>query len=78
MKIKEIIEELNGSNNIGFQVEKINGILTSTWLIYKHEEFYFYFDINQNIEFIERYKYSEEELMDEFKNANFKIDLSIS
>lgn len=78
MNIQEIITELKNSNLQGFQLEKRNGILASTWLIYKKKEFYYYFDINQKIEFTDDYKYSEEEILDEFKNANFEIDLSIS
>ena len=78
MKIQEIITELKNTKSKGFQLEKRNGILTSTWLIYKKRDFYFYFDINQKIEFIDNYKYSEEELIEEFKNANFEIELSIS
>ena len=78
MKIQETITAFRNSKSQGFQLEKRNGILTSTWLIYKKRDFYFYFDINQKIEFIDNYKYSEEELIEEFKNANFEIDLSIN
>jgi hypothetical protein len=78
MKIQEIITELNKSKSKGFQLEKRNGILTSTWLIYKKEKDFYYFDINQKIEFTDDYKYSEIELLEEFKNANFEIDLSIN
>lgn len=78
MKIQEIITKLKNSKSQGFQLEKRNGILTSTWLIYKKKEFYYYFDINQKIEFIDDYKYPEKEILDEFKNANFEIELSIN
>ncbi|HRG18365.1 MAG TPA: hypothetical protein PLP39_04695 [Flavobacterium lutivivi] len=78
MKIQQIITELKNTKSEGFQLEKRNGILTSTWLIYKKKEFYYYFDINQKIEFTDDYKYSEDEILDEFKNANFEIELSIS
>jgi hypothetical protein len=78
MKIQGIITELKNSKSEGFQLEKRNGILTSTWLIYKNKEFYYYFDINQKIEFTDEYKYSENEILEEFKNANFEIDLSIN
>jgi hypothetical protein len=78
MNIQEIITELKNSKSKGFQLEKINGILSSTWFIYKNEGFYYYFDINQKIEFTDTYKYSEKEILDEFKNANLKIDLPIS
>jgi hypothetical protein len=78
MKILEIITELKNSKSEGFQLEKRNGILTSTWLIYKKKEFYYYFDINQKIEFTDEYKYSEKEILEKFKNAIFEIDLAIS
>jgi len=78
MNIKEVIQELNTSNCEGFQLEKRNGIIISTWLIYKKREFYYYFDINQKITFVDNYKYSENEILNELKNSNFKIDLSIS
>ncbi len=77
MSIKEVIEELKTSKHKGFQLEKRIGILSSTWLIYKKKEFYFYFDINQKISFEDRYKYTENEILEEFKNSNFKIDLAI-
>lgn len=70
MKIHEIITELKNSKSQGFQLEKRNGILTSTWLIYKKNEFYYYFDINQKIEFTIDYKYSEEEIVNELKKCN--------
>ena len=78
MKIQEIINELKNSKSKGFQVEKRNGILTSTWLIYKKKDDYYYFDISQKINFVDEYRYSENELLDEYKNANFEIDLSIN
>ena len=77
MSIKEVIEELKTNKHQGFQLEERIGILSSTWLIYKKKEFYFYFDINQKISFVDRYKYSENEILEEFKNSNFKIDLAI-
>ncbi|WP_396151919.1 hypothetical protein [Flavobacterium sp.] len=77
MKIREIIDTLKKSEYKGFQIEKRVGILTSTWLIFKQNEKYFYFDINQKIEFVERYCYSEIELLKEFKNANFSIEENI-
>lgn len=78
MKIKEIIAKLKDSKLPGFQLERRNGILTTTWLIYKKKGFYYYFDINQKIDFSDKYKYSEAEILNEFKNANFDIELSIS
>ena len=77
MKIQEIIIEINKSKSKGFQLQKRNGILSSTWLLYKNKEHFYNFDINQKIEFSDEYKYSEEELLEEFKHSNFEIDLSI-
>jgi hypothetical protein len=78
MKIQEIIAALKNSKSKGFQLEKRNGILNSTWLIYKKKEFYYYFDVNQKIEFTDNFKYSEEEILVEFENANFEIELTIN
>ncbi len=74
MNISEVILELENSHNKGFQLSKGKGLLNSTWLLYKRQPFFFYFEINQKIEFIERYKYSKEELIKEFKNSYFAID----
>lgn len=78
MNIQGVIQELKISKHQGFQLEKRNGILTSTWLIYKMNRFYFYFDINQKISFVKQYRYSENEILEELKNSNFKIDLAIN
>jgi hypothetical protein len=74
MKIQGIIQELNKNDVQGLQIEKQKGILTSTWLIYKLNGKYYYFDINQKIEFVKQYCYSEEELINEFKNAEYNIE----
>jgi len=74
MNILLIIDNLKKSNSIGLQIEKQNGVLTSTWLIYKRKDKYYYFDINQKIEFIKEYCYTESELLIEFANANYKIE----
>ena len=78
MYIKQIIDNLKISNSIGLQIEKRNGILTSTWLIYQKKDKFYYFDINQKIEFIKEYCYSESELLTEFANANYTIEGHIS
>ena len=70
MSIQLIIDNLKKSNSIGMQIEKRNGIITSTWLIYKRREKYYYFDMNQKIEFTKEYCYTESELLAEFANAN--------
>lgn len=51
MNIQEIIDNLKKGESEGLQIQKQNGILTSTWLIYKRKDGYYYFDINQKIEF---------------------------
>lgn len=78
MKIEEVINKLNNSKSKGFQIEKRYGILTSTWLIFKVDRFYYYFDINQKIEFLKEYRYSKEEILLELKDSNFEIDFSIN
>jgi hypothetical protein len=79
MKIKEIIEKLDSERKyIGFQLSKKNGFINSTWLFYKKEKGYYFFDINQKIEFIDAYKYSKSEALIEFEKSNFEIELSIN
>lgn len=74
MNIQYVIDQLKNGNSKGLQIEKRNGILTSTWLIYKKKDKYYYFDINQKIEFIDAYCYTESELLAEFANVNYTID----
>jgi hypothetical protein len=78
MNIQLIINNLKKSNLKGLQIEKHSGVLTSTWLIYKQKERFYYFDINQKIEFIKEYCYTEKELLTEFTNANYIIEEVIS
>jgi hypothetical protein len=74
MNIQLIIDNLKKSNSIGMQIEKQNGVLKSTWLIYKRKDKYYYFDINQKIEFTKEYCYTESELLSEFTSTNYKIE----
>ncbi len=74
MNIHEIIENLKKGSSEGLQIKKQNGILTSTWLIYLKDNNYYYFDINQKIEFIEQYCYTEIELISEYNNSKFIIE----
>ena len=74
MNIQVIIDNLKKGNSEGLQIQKQNGILTSTWLIYLRKDKYYYFDINQKIEFTKEYCYTETELLVEFANANYKIE----
>jgi len=78
MNINEVINVLNSKNVDGLQLSKKNGIISSTWLLFKKLNFYYYFDINQKIEFVSRYRYSEEELINEFKNSNYDFELVIN
>jgi len=78
MNISEIVNELEKISDKGFQLSKGKGLINSTWLIYKQNGFYYYFDINQKIEFIDRYKYTKEELEKEFEKSFFTIDESIN
>ena len=79
MKIKEILEKLDSENNyIGFQLSKRNGLISTTWLLYKKDMAYYFFDINQKIEFEDDYKYSSIELLNELEKASFEIELPIN
>jgi hypothetical protein len=78
MNIKEVINVLNSNKVDGFQLSKRNGIISSTWLLYKKLNFFYYFDINLNIKYIDSYKYSEEELINELQYSIYEIDLVIN
>jgi len=78
MNIKDVINTINSDKIEGLQLSKRLGIISSTWLLYKKNEVFYYFDINQKIEFTDSFKYSEEELITEFSNSNFQIDLIIN
>jgi hypothetical protein len=73
MNISEIIEELERNPSEGVQLSK-RGTVNSTWLLYKKDGFYYYFDINQKTEFVDNYKYTREELIKEFPRSFFEID----
>jgi hypothetical protein len=77
MIIKEIALQLGEKTNSGFEITKRRGILTSTWLIYKKDKYYYYFDVNEKMIFDENHKYSLEELEIEFQNSYFEIDCEV-
>lgn len=77
MNIKEIIIKLNEKETCAFQLTKRRGILTSTWLIYKRENDYYFFDINEKIIFNEIHKYSLSKLELEFQRSYFEIDCEV-
>jgi hypothetical protein len=77
MTIKEIALQLGEKTISGFEITKRRGILTSTWLIYKKEKYYYYFDVNEKMIFDEKHKYSLEELEIEFQNSYFEIDCEV-
>jgi hypothetical protein len=78
MNIKDVIKTINSDKIAGLQLSKRLGIISTTWLLYKKNEVFYYFDINQKIEFTDSFKYSEEELITEFPNSNFEIELTIN
>jgi hypothetical protein len=78
MKAIEILKKLEEKKMKGFQLFKRRGILTSTWLLYQKNNFIYFFDINDKIEFNDNHKYSEEEFLEEFKNSHFEIDCTIT
>jgi hypothetical protein len=75
--MKEIINVMNSREVYGLQLSKRIGIISSTWLLYKKQSFFYYFDINQKIEFIDIFKYTKDELIREFQNSIYEIDFSI-
>jgi ribosomal 30S subunit maturation factor RimM len=77
MTIEEIALQLVKKNTCGFEITKRRGVLTSTWLIYKKKDYYYYFDINERIIFDENHKYSLGELIEEFQNSHYDIDCEI-
>ena len=71
MNIVQIIEKLEQAQPFGLQITKRRGYLSSTWLLYKHHSAYYFFDINQKVEFNARYRYTAEELSAEMAGAWF-------
>ena len=71
MNIVQIIEKLEQTQPSGLQITKRTGCLSSTWLLYKRNSAFYFFDINQKIEFIARYRYTAEELITEMPGAWF-------
>lgn len=78
MKIQEVIKQLKVIDYKGFQIEKRFGIISSTWLIYKVEQDYYLFNIDDDIEFVEENKFTEDELISKFSDFNFDIDMPIN
>lgn len=77
MSIKEILSVLDNNINNGIEVTKRKGILTSTWLIYKRKNNYYYFDVSEKIIFDKIHRYTRDELEEEFQNSFFEIDCEI-
>ncbi len=77
MTIKEVALQLVKKTTCGFEITKRRDMLTSTWLLYKRKNYYYYFDISEKIIFDENHKYSLEELVKEFENSYFEIDCEI-
>ncbi|WOD45201.1 hypothetical protein [Hwangdonia lutea] len=78
MKAEELLKQFDKINTNGMQLSKRRGLLTSTWLLYQKNNFYYFFDIMDNIVFCDDYKYSKDEFLEEYKNSYFKIDCEIS
>ena len=77
MTIEELILILEKKSNCGFEITKRKGVLTSTWEIYRKNNFFYFFNVSEKIIFDENHKYSKEEIIEEFKNSHFKIDYEI-
>lgn len=77
MKAEGILNRFKGIDSKGFQVTKRKGFLSSTWLIYQKNDFIYFFDIVDKIEFTEQYKYTTVEFLREFNNSQFEIDCEI-
>ena len=74
MTIQDVIKFIDSNPNNGLQLTKLNGLLRSTWVIYKRDTSYYYFDINEKFLFDEQHRYSYEELIKEFNNCLYQID----
>jgi len=77
MNIEQVIEKFDSKLKNGLQITKRKGILTSTWVIYKRKEFYYFFDICEEFMFDSNHCYSLEELMFEFEGSFFEIDMDV-
>jgi hypothetical protein len=79
MTIVGVIESLgrNKKPRNGLQLTKRKGILTSTWVLYKQKSDYYYFDICEDFIFDENHRYTYVELLEEFKNDYFEIDMEV-
>jgi len=77
MDIKQIIEKIDCKLQVGLQLTKKKGIITSTWIIYKRNEFYYLFDICEELIFDFSHCYSHAELLLEFENCYFEIDMEV-
>ncbi|MEN3323547.1 hypothetical protein VP395_07400 [Mariniflexile soesokkakense] len=77
MQAIDILNNFKENKFKGFQVSKRKGFLSSTWLIYQKDNFIYFFDIAEKIEFSDNYKYTKDEFLQEFKNSHFEIDCEI-
>jgi hypothetical protein len=76
MTIEEIIKNNNLDSN-GLQLTKKKGFLTSTWVLFFEEGFYYYFDVCENFDFNEQHKYTIDELKRELGNSQFEVDTDV-
>ena len=77
MTIEEIINEIEKRNS-GLELNKRKGILTSTWLLYKRDNDFYFFDINEDIIFDKYHRYSQRDLVERFKDSYFEIENEVS
>ena len=77
MTIEQITEEFDSKLKNGLQLTKRKGILTSTWMIQKTREFYYFFDIGEEFRFDLRHCYTLDDLLAELENDIFEIDMEV-
>jgi len=74
MTIIEVADLVANTPSKALQLTKRKGVLTSTWVIYKREKNYYYFDIGERFVFDENHRYTYEELIDNFADSKYEID----
>lgn len=77
MKTEEILNELSKKPEVGLQLTKRSGILTSTWLLYLRIESFYCFNISEEIVINDNSKYTKTEMLHKFKNCYFEIDCEV-
>lgn len=78
MNIEQIAKEIDSKLKKGLQISKRKGLLTSTWVIYKRKNVYYFFDICEKFTFDSNHCYTKDELALEFKDSIFEIDMEVN